>query len=300
MNSQILVVGSSNTDLIINVGKIPRPGETVMGSAFSTFAGGKGANQAVAAARAGGNVSFVCAVGTDDMGTASLALYEKEKIDTTNVLKTGKSPSGVAMILVEESGENCIAVAPGANGLITPEYVRGLTETVKNSDIILTQLETPLETVGELISMALHLSKRIILNPAPAVELPDSLLSGLYCITPNESEAEILTGIKVKCIESATEAAVYLLGKGVENVIVTLGSEGALLCNKNGVNQFPAERVKPIDTTAAGDTFNGVLTAMLAAGELLETAAQTAVKAATLSVQKEGAINSIPQRFEYL
>ncbi|MCM8529195.1 MAG: ribokinase [Lentisphaeraceae bacterium] len=299
MNKNILVVGSSNTDLIIKVGTIPRPGETVMGSSFSTFAGGKGANQAVAAARANGAVTFICALGTDDMGTASLALYEKENINTDYVYKTGESPSGVAMILVEESGENCIAVAPGANTYISPDYIESLSKLIKSSDILLTQLETPIETVEKLAVLAKKFDKKLIINPAPAQKLSDSILDGLYCITPNETEAEILSGVKVDSLESATEAASQLFGKGIKNVIVTLGSDGALLCNKQGVKHFPAIKVKAVDTTAAGDTFNGVLTAILAAGKELEHAVEKAVKAATLSVQKEGAINSIPYSKDY-
>ena len=291
----ILVIGSSNTDMVIRVPELPRPGQTVSGGEFQVFGGGKGANQAIAAKRAGAAVKFIAAVGDDDLGKTAVATLAAEGIDTSSIVAVTDTPSGVAMIFVSEAGENCIAVAPGANSYLTPASLRSRQYAFDDADLLLIQLEIPVETVTAALQMAAVRELPVILNPAPAQALSKDILQDLYCITPNETEIEVLTGIAVNDSKSATAAAEVLLLKGVQNVIVTLGSKGALLCNAAGSHYQSAESVDVVDTTAAGDTFNGVLAAMVIKGHTLQTAVETAVKAATLSVQTAGAIASIPR-----
>ena len=298
--SQVLVVGSSNTDMVVRVKDIPQPGQTVMGGEFKVFAGGKGANQAVAARRAGVEVCFISSVGNDDFGRAAIDGFRKEGIETRAIQILDNVPSGVAMIFVSAGGENCIGVAPGANEQLLPASLENSSPLFADSSHLLVQLEVPMETVETAIHMASKHDVRAILNPAPAASLSDQVLQGLYCITPNEHEAEELTGISVTCLESAQAAAEELLSRGVLNVILTLGEKGALLVNADGSHQQPAEPVEVVDTTAAGDTFNGILAAMLAEGESLQESMRLAVKGATLSVQTAGATDSVPQRQDYI
>jgi len=293
MNS-VLVIGSSNTDMVISVDNLPLPGQTVMGSDFQTFGGGKGANQAVAARRAGGDVSFIAAVGNDGFGDAAVDTFNAEGINTSRVQTVEGASSGVALIFVSEEGENCIGVAPGANGGLTPEMLHHNQDAFIDADMVLLQLETPIETVAAAIELASRHNTPCILNPAPAAEISDSLLEKLFCITPNESEAQVLTGIAVTDEASATAAADVLLQRGVENVVITMGEHGVLLRNGDGSHIQAAESVDVVDTTAAGDTFNGVFAAMLARGQSLIGSIETAVAAATQSVQVAGAIASIP------
>ena len=292
--SPILVIGSSNTDMVINVPELPRPGQTIAGEDFQIFGGGKGANQAIAAKRAGAAVRFIAAIGDDDFGKSALQTFAAEGLDTSSIQILADSPSGVAMIFVDAGGENCIGVASGANARLTPEILQSQQYAFDDVGVLLMQLETPLETVAAAMQMAAARELPVILNPAPAQALSKGLLQGLYCITPNETEAELLSGIAVNDEASAIEAAEALRQQGVQNVIVTLGAKGALLCNAAGTFFQPAEAVKVVDTTAAGDTFNGVLAAMIAKGESLQSAVETAVRAATMSVQSAGAIASIP------
>jgi ribokinase len=295
----ILVIGSSNTDMVIRVRDLPRPGQTVLGEDFQTFAGGKGANQAVAVRRADGNVSFLAAVGNDAFGKAASDIYESEGIDTSLIQVIDGTPSGVAMIFVSDAGENCISVAPGANGALTPDIVRSHERVIAEASLLLLQLESPIESVVEAVNIASQYGTRCVLNPAPAAELTDETLSQLYCITPNASEAELLTGVAVVDERSAAVAAGLLLQRGVENVLITMGENGALLCNSDGVHHQSAKSVAVVDSTAAGDTFNGVLVAVLAEGRPLKAAIRLAVKAASLSVQTAGAIASIPRRQDF-
>ena len=295
----ILIAGSSNTDMVIQVRDLPLPGQTVLGDNFRTFAGGKGANQAVAARRAGGNVALLAAVGNDDFGKAALETYETEGIDTSLIRIVDGTPSGVAMIFVNDAGENCISVAPGANTSLTPDIIRHNEAAIAAASMLLLQLETPLDAVVEAIDIAAQHGTRCVLNPAPAAQLSDQTLAQLYCITPNETEAEILTGIQVIDEQSATAAAGLLLQRGVENVVITMGGNGALVCNSDGVHHQKAKSVAVVDTTGAGDTFNGVLVALLAEGKSLKEAVRVAVKAATLSVGTAGAIASIPRREDF-
>jgi len=291
-----LVIGSSNTDMVIRVQKLPLPGQTVMGDNFQTFAGGKGANQAVAARRAGGNVSFLAAIGDDELGKSAKGIYELEGIDTSLIQVIDDRPSGVAMIFVDDAGENCISVAPGANNALTDETVRRHEGAISTADVLLLQLESPMEAVIEAVEIASRHATRCVLNPAPAREIPDSTLAKLYCITPNETEAKMLTDIAVVDEQSAAAAAERLLQRGVENVVITLGENGALLCNSDGTQHQNAPSVPVVDSTAAGDTFNGVLVALLAEGSPIKEAIRLAVSAASLSVQTTGAIASIPER----
>jgi len=284
----ILVIGSSNTDMVIRVGGLPHPGETVLGDQFQIFAGGKGANQAIAAHRAGANVRFLTAVGDDDFGKAAINTLVAEGIDTDAVQVVSGVPSGVALILVDHHGENCIAVAPGANAHITPKVVKEYGHIFMDVGFLLVQLETPMAAVEQAIALAAENNVKVILNPAPAATLSNNVLEKLFCITPNESELEALTGKEVRNVKNAVDAASQLLQGGVQNVVVTMGESGALLCNSDGAHHEKADSVQVVDTTGAGDTFNGVFTATLAAGQSLRNALRLAVAAASLSVQYAG------------
>ena len=297
---KILVVGSSNTDLIIKVPEIPRPGETLLGGQFQTFPGGKGANQAVAAARAGGEVVFIAAVGDDAYGAEAIRAYKEDNINTEDIKVCRGVPSGIAMITVSQKGENAISVASGANGELSPADLEETEEAFAEADYMLVQLETPLETVQKAVELCAEFDTRVILNPAPAAELSDEILAKVDIITPNETEAEKLTGSVVFDEASAKKAANVLHQRGIPTVIITLGSQGAFLSDAASGKQklIPGFNVKATDTTAAGDVFNGQLAVALAEGYGLEEAILLAHSAAALSVQKLGAQSSIPGREE--
>ncbi len=296
MNKNIVVVGSSNTDMIVAMDHIPAPGETVLGGDFSTAAGGKGANQAVAAARAGGTVTFVARVGDDLFGRTAVEGFKADGIDTSLIQTDKDAPSGVALIFVGNAGENSIAVASGANGKLSPADIDQAADCIKSAAIVLVQLETPIETVTALLNVADANSIPVVLNPAPAQELDDALLGKVSIITPNESEAEILTGIQVTDESTAIQAASALLARGPGTVVITMGSRGALVKNCDIEEMIPAFKVDAVDTTAAGDTFNGVLAANLAQGVSLQDAVRFANAAAALSVTVHGAQPSAPHR----
>lgn len=291
---KILVIGSSNTDMTIKSDRLPAPGETILGGKFLMGAGGKGANQAVAARRLGGDVTFVCKVGRDIFGDNAVKGYEKEGIDTSHILRSD-APSGVALILVDAKAENSIAVAPGANGDLTPADIRNLREVIAGASYLILQLEVPVETVLEAARIAHEAGVYVILNPAPACPLPGELFKYLSLITPNQTETALMTGIEAD--EASLDRAVDALrAKGVQDVIVTLGSRGSLVC-AGGKREFvPACKVKAVDTTAAGDTFCGALCVALSEGKSLTEAAAFATKASALAVQKMGAQDSIPYR----
>lgn len=297
---KILVVGSSNTDLIIKVSEIPRPGETLLGGKFMTFPGGKGANQAVAAARAGGDVVFIASVGEDAYGLGSIKEYRLDNINTENIKICKGVPSGIAMITIASSGENAITVASGANEKLLPDDLDEAEEAFHEADYMIIQLETPLETVEKAICLCGEFSTTVILNPAPAADLSDKILSGVHIITPNETEAERLTGIKVDSFQSAQKAAGVLHQRGVGTVIITMGSAGAFVSDRDTglVKMIAGFKVKAEDTTAAGDVFNGQLAVALSEGLSLEEAIRMAHAAAALSVQQLGAQSSIPRREE--
>jgi ribokinase len=295
---KILVAGSSNTDMVVRTEKFPAPGETLLGGTFLMNPGGKGANQAVAAARMGGQVTFVGKFGDDIFGKQAHQLLKEEGINVDFISIDAENPSGVALILVDRLGENEIVVASGSNGTFSPENFDKATTELEKSEFVLLQLEIPLKTVEYIAKQSVLKKKKVILNPAPATELPDGLLRNLYLITPNETEAESLTGIKVKDSMSALEAVTILHKKGVEKVIITLGSAGAFLF-ENGTHEIiPAPQVEAVDTTAAGDTFNGALAVALSEGKTMHDAIVFANRAASLSVTRMGAQSSIPFRRE--
>ena len=295
---QILVVGSSNTDMVIKAAHMPRPGETILGGTFFMNPGGKGANQAVAIARLGGPVTFICKTGSDIFGHQSQQLFEEEGINTSYVFSDSGNPSGVALITVDEKAENCIVVASGANANLLPSDLEKAEEAIERADLVLMQLEVPMETVCFVADIAWQKGKKVILNPAPAHPLPADLLRHLYLITPNETEAEMITGVKITDESSAGEAARALSGMGVQHVIITLGSKGALIYSNGKAEMVPALKVEAVDTTAAGDVFNGALTVALSEGRSLKEAARFACKASAISVTRVGAQSSAPYRNE--
>lgn len=295
---QILVVGSSNTDMVIKAAHLPRPGETILGGTFFMNPGGKGANQAVAIARLGGPVTFICKTGSDIFGHQSQQLFEEEGINTSYVFSDSGNPSGVALITVDEKAENCIVVASGANANLLPSDLEKAEEAIERADLVLMQLEVPMETVCFVADIAWQKGKKVILNPAPAHPLPADLLRHLYLITPNETEAEMITGVKITDESSAGEAARALSGMGVQHVIITLGLKGALIYSNGKAEMVPALKVEAVDTTAAGDVFNGALTVALSEGRSLKEAARFACKASAISVTRVGAQSSAPYRNE--
>ncbi len=295
---QVLVIGSSNTDLIIKVARIPKPGETILGGKFARAAGGKGANQAVAAARAGGAVTFIARVGRDTNGDEALAGFAAEGIDVKHIVRDAKCPSGVAIILVDQDGENSIAVASGANDRLNPADVRRAKWAFRRARVVLLQLETPLPTVAAAIELAVACGVQVVLNPAPARPLPAQLLRCVYLLTPNQSEAELLTGVTVDDEVAAAKAADGLLARGVKNVIITMGSRGAFVAGKDLRQMIPGFKVKAVDATGAGDVFNGALVVALAEGRSLLEAARFANAAAAISVTRLGAQPSAPARPE--
>ncbi len=294
----IVVIGSSNTDMIVKVPDIPAPGETILGGEFTTASGGKGANQAVAAARCGGQVKFVANVGRDSFGKQAIENFQADGIDTTHVFEDADAPSGIALIMVSEAGENSIAVALGANDHLNPAAINQLEATISQATILLIQLEIPLATVEKAVDIAHKHGVKVILNPAPAQALSDELLSKVSIITPNESEAMLLTGIEVIGGDSAIESGRALIQRGVDTAIITLGSEGAMIVTADSQQKVPTYPVKAVDTTAAGDTFNGALAVALSEGMALPDAVQFANAAAALSVTRMGAQPSVPQRRE--
>ena len=296
--ANIVVIGSSNTDMVVKTSRFPLPGETIMGGMFFMFAGGKGANQAVAAARMGGKVSFVAKVGKDIFGEQAIKGFENEGIDTTYISVHESTASGVALITVDAKGENEIVVAPGSNNLLDEENIGNAEAAIAEAEIILLQLEVPIATVTFACRKAFELGKKVILNPAPACTLPIEIYSHLYLITPNETEATLLTGIDVMDEKSADAAADKLLSYGVRNVIITLGSKGAYFKNKELSFLTTTEKVEAIDTTAAGDVFNGAVAVVVGEGNTWQKAILTACKAATISVTRMGAQASAPVRSE--
>jgi ribokinase len=298
MAGKIVVVGSSNTDMILQMERIPRPGETILGGRFSMAAGGKGANQAVAAARAGGQVTLLARVGRDMFGRQAIEGFRRDGIDVQHVVEDEQAPSGVALIFVAASGENSIGVASGANLCLSPADVERGAETIAGADVLVMQLETPLETVRAAASIAAAHQVPVVLNPAPAQPLDDQLLGMITVLTPNESEAELLTGLRVADETTASKAAEQLRDKGIGQVIVTLGARGAWVSAAGFRGLVPALKVTPVDTTAAGDVFNGALAVAMSEGKSLEQSVQFASAAAALSVTRLGAQPSAPQRAE--
>ncbi|MFZ2286314.1 MAG: ribokinase [Bacteroidales bacterium] len=293
MKPRIVVIGSSNTDMIIKSSHIPGPGETVLGGNFTIVHGGKGANQAIASSRAGGDVGFISCVGNDSFGQKSIAELARQGIDTSLIKIVKDIPSGVAMINVSETGENSISVAPGANSYLLPEDIINAEPAIKAAHIVLMQLEIPIDTVATAVRIAHKHKVPVILNPAPACRLSEEILSNVDIITPNEREAAFLTGMEVTN-NSISDIARTLRKSGPDIVIITLGENGALYFHDELENHVNGHKVKVVDTTAAGDTFNGYLAFSLARGDKLDHAVQMSNKAASLSVTRLGAQPSIP------
>jgi ribokinase len=284
--------------MVIISKKHPSPGETILGGKFLMNPGGKGANQAVAAVRLGGNVTFITKIGNDIFGAEAKQLFDKERIDTRYIIIDDKNPSGVALINVDEQGENCIVVASGSNGTLSIYDINDVVFETATDDLFLMQLEIPVSTVEFVAHKAVGRGNKVILNPAPARQLSNDLLSCLYAITPNEIEAEFLSGIKVLDVVTAEKAALVLYNKGVQNVIVTMGASGAYVKSQAFTGFVPGIKVDAIDTTAAGDVFNGALAVALSEGITMKDAVVFANKAAAISVTRMGAQASAPYRNE--
>ena len=296
----IVVIGSTNTDMVVKASHLPAGGETVLGGEFLMNAGGKGANQAVAAARYGNRVVFVAKTGNDLFGERVRSSLREDDIVTDYVSVDPLHPSGVALITIDARAENCIVVASGANMYLSTADVDAAREEISAADVVLMQLESPIETVTYAARMAAEAGVKVVLNPAPAPDkpLPEELMRSLYLITPNRSEASRLSGIEVKDLESAREAAKAILDRGPQSVIITLGGDGSLVYDGQEFTFIEATKVEAVDTTAAGDTFNGVLATMVAEGRNLIDAAREASLAAAISVTRMGAQPAAPTRAE--
>ncbi|RSC25394.1 ribokinase [Pseudomonas putida] len=295
MHAKVVVVGSLNMDLVARAERLPRGGETLAGDSFFTVPGGKGANQAVAAARLGASVAMVGNVGDDAYGQQLRQALESENIDCQAVGVCAGVSSGVALIVVDAASQNAIVIIPGGNGLLIPESVQRFDALLQNAGVIICQLEVPPATVAWTLARGRELGKTVILNPAPATgPLPREWFAHIDYLIPNESEAEALTGLPVNDIDSARQAAERLREWGAGKVIVTLGAEGALFVSEHGSRHFPATKVKPLDTTAAGDTFVGGFAAGLACGLEEGEAIVRGQRAAAISVTRAGAQPSIP------
>ena len=294
MKSKIYVIGSSNTDMVVKSNFLPKPGETVIGDTFLMNPGGKGANQAVSACKLGADVTFITKVGNDMFGKKALNNFKKIGIKTDYIRIDKNNSSGVAIIMVDKSGENSISVAPGANNSLTIKDVNFIEEKLKADDYVLIQLEIPKTVVEYLIEICNKLKVKLILNPAPFQKISDYHLSQVNTITPNEIETEYLSGIKVKDKETAKKASEILINKGINNIIITMGEKGAFYKSSSFEGLIPTKKVSVIDSTAAGDTFNGALVAGLSMKMDMLTSIDFANNAATYSVTKLGAQSSAP------
>jgi ribokinase len=301
MNARITIVGSLNMDLVIRSPHIPQPGETIIGSDFQTIPGGKGANQAVAAARLGGQVNMVGRVGEDTFADALLDNLKSSGVDTGFVRRDSNSPTGVALIVVDDAGENVIVVASGANMQVTETDVAAAEQAISSSDVLLLQLEVPLRVVTRAAQIARANGVSVILNPAPARKLPSELLQLVDVLVPNESETELLTGIEISSQAEYANAARLLLRTGVNSLVITLGRRGSLLASSsNDLESIAAFKIKPVDTTAAGDAFLGGLAVTIGEGGSLQEAVRMGNAAGALAAMRFGAQTSLPSRSEVL
>jgi ribokinase len=295
---RVCVVGSTNIDLTFRAARLPRPGETLAGHGFQLGHGGKGANQAVMAARLGAQVTMVGKVGRDVFGEGALRNYREQGIDTTHVLTDPERPTGVASIVVDDAARNCILVVPGANLGLTPQDVRAAAGAIEGAAVLLCQLEVPLRTVAEALRIARSAGVTTVLNPAPAVPLPDELLSLADLCVPNEGEIELLTGQTATTVQEVAAAAWELLRRGPRTVVVTLGERGALIADATSAEHVPAPTVEAVDSSGAGDAFIGALGVSLAEGVPLREAVRRANAVAALSVTRLGTQASFPTRPE--
>lgn len=294
----IAVVGSLNMDLVTYTGRMPVTGETIMGKSFRQIPGGKGANQADAMARLGADVKMIGCVGCDDMGNTLLEALRSDSVDVAWVKRVEGVATGIASITVDASGNNCIIVVPGANNMLTIENLQASLEAIQQAEVVVAQLEVPIETVRFAIRTAKELGKLTILNPAPAVELDAEFLSYVDILVPNDTELELLSGIKISDEADLERAAQVLMDKGVRELIVTLGSKGCIHINKSGSKAYPAYKVNAVDTTAAGDSFIGAVAVAISEGKAYEEAICFATAVGALTVTKEGAQSSLPLREE--
>jgi ribokinase len=296
--TKVLVVGSANMDLVVRCERFPHPGETIFGSAFAMFPGGKGANQAVCCAKLGGVVDFLGRMGKDMFCERLSASMKRDGVCLDHLVIDSSEPTGTALITVDSTGQNEILVVSGSNMKLSPEDILAHRTVFADAAVVLVQLEIPIETVMQAAMLARENSALVVLNPAPACPLPENLFPMVDFITPNETEAELLTGIPVRDPDSAEQAARALLKRGVQNVIVTMGASGCLLVTPQQKRLFPAQRVQAVDTTAAGDAFNGSLAYALARQRTPEEAIPFANKVAAHSVTKLGAQSSMPTKKE--
>ncbi|WP_038909850.1 ribokinase [Dickeya dadantii] len=297
-SGKLVVLGSINADHILNLAQFPRPGETVIGKQYGVAFGGKGANQAVAAGRSGADIEFIACVGADDIGERIRQQLIKDRIDVSAVEAISGQTTGVALIFVNGEAENMIGIHAGANAAVTPDYLNRYQQKIIDASALLMQLESPLETVTAAARLAHDHGTKVILNPAPACSLPDELLSLVDMITPNETEAQILTGVAVETEDDAQRAAQVLHDKGIATVLITLGSRGVWLSEQGKGQRIPGFRVKAVDTIAAGDTFNGALVTALLESCPMEAAVKFAHAAAAIAVTRHGAQPSVPWREE--
>ncbi|MDF2440242.1 MAG: ribokinase [Abditibacteriota bacterium] len=294
----VVVIGSSNIDMTVRCRELPLPGQTILGDDFVITPGGKGANQAVAAAKLGARTQLIARLGNDVFAEASMNSFSRAGLGTDYIVRDETSPSGVALIFVDENGENQIVVAPGANGKLTPADIDRALPVIENAKVMVLQLEIPMETVRHAAQLATQHKTRVILNPAPARVLPPSLLEQVDILIANETEVLVLTGADDVDTSTAARACGPLLEAGVESVITTLGKNGAVITSGVGATKVPGFKVKAIDTTSAGDTFAGAIACALAQGRSLEDAVHFANAAAALSATKQGAQVSMPTRAE--
>ncbi|PMH29861.1 ribokinase [Vibrio lentus] len=296
--TQLIVLGSVNADHVLQVPSFPRPGETLIGGNYQVIPGGKGANQAVAAARLNADIGFIACVGDDPFGINIRQDFAKDGINIDGVIVADNTPTGIAMIQVSATGENSICLSAEANNKLTCDQIEPHLEKIRSAKYLLTQLETPIEGIEYAAKVAKESGTQVILNPAPARPLSDSLLACVDVITPNETEAEVLTGITVIDSASAHQAALALHAKGIETVMITLGAKGVWVSKNDKGELIAGFRVEATDTTAAGDTFNGALVTGLLEDMPLERAIKFAHAAAAISVTRFGAQTSIPSRSE--
>jgi ribokinase len=290
----LVVVGSANMDMVVSTGRFPDPGETILGEAFRMFPGGKGANQAVSAAKLGGRVSFIGKMGNDLFRDRLFESMGRDGVCLDYVLSDPDVSTGIAVIMVDSNGMNEIVVVSGSNMRLSPDDIEKMHHIIAAAGVVLMQLEIPVETVLKTTEIAKENGAVVILNPAPARELPESLLRKIDILTPNENEAEYLSGIPVDSCESARAAATALLARGVGSVIVTMGDKGCVLVSERVSEIFPAPKVQAVDSTAAGDAFNGALALSLGMGKTISEAIRFATTVAAISVTRMGAQSSMP------